>query len=63
MAQPTRDQVLTLDYSIAGQPAVFVEAKSIGTNSLDYTLAGQPIVGISPAIAPSSQGNFLMFFN
>lgn len=61
MTQPIRDQILTLDYAVGGQPADFVEAKLLSSNTLDYAVNGQPAFGISPTVSPSTSGNFLMF--
>lgn len=66
MALPTRDNVLTLDYSLGGQPAAFIEAKALSPSSatLDYSLEGQPVFGLSGATPPVVQNsNFLIFFN
>lgn len=54
MALPTRSDVLTLDYSGAGQPAAYVEAKTLTPSSatLDYTLAAQPVYGLANLIPP-----------
>ena len=60
MPLPTRSDVLTLDFTGAGQPAAYIEAKTLSPTSytLDYTLAAQPVVGLA---APEQNGRFLMF--
>ena len=66
MSLPSRDQVLTLDYTGQGQPAAYIEAKTLSPSSstLDYTLAGQPAFGITAeAVQVITSGAFLMFFN
>jgi len=49
MPLPTRSDVLTLDYTGAGQPAAYIEAKNLSPSSatLDYTLAAQPVFGLA----------------
>ena len=49
MALPTRNNVETLDYSLGGQPAALLEAKTLSPSSdtLDYSLEGQPITGLA----------------
>lgn len=58
MSLPTRTEVLTMDYSFNGQPAVFVEAKvlSPSTLSMDYSFNGQPFV------APNVDGRRIILF-
>jgi hypothetical protein len=53
MPLPTRTDVLTLDFTGAGQPAAYIEAKALSPSSatLDYTLAGQPAFGLPGAAA------------
>lgn len=66
MPLPSRDSVLTLDYSGQGQPAVYIEAKTLSPSSstLDYTIAGQPAFGITAgAVQVITSGAFLMFFS
>lgn len=47
MSLPTREQVLTLDYTLHGQPFASVAAKSsIDLDGLDYVLDGQPFWGL-----------------
>jgi hypothetical protein len=65
MPLPTRSDVLTLDYTGAGQPAAYIEAKTLSPSSatLDYTLAAQPVYGLaggSPPPPPVSSGNFFL---
>lgn len=50
MPLPTRTDVLTLDYSGAGQPAAYIEAKALSPSSatLDYSVAAQPVYGLAP---------------
>ena len=47
MSLPTRDNLLTMDYSYFGQPFVQVPAKSIDTNTMDYSYLGEPFWTIS----------------
>lgn len=58
MSLPTRSNVLTLDYTGFGQPAAYVEAKTLSPSSLTlgYTLQAQPVFGLfdSAPPAPSS---------
>jgi hypothetical protein len=68
MPLPTRTEVLTLDYTGAGQPAAYLEAKTLSPSSatLDYTLNGQPAYGLAdggPPPPPPGGGGFFMFFN
>jgi hypothetical protein len=68
MPLPTRSDVLTLDYTGAGQPAAYIEAKTLSPASatLDYTLAAQPVFGLpdgAPPPPPTSAGSFFFFFN
>lgn len=43
MALPTRDQILTGEYSLDGSPGIAVAAKSgIDLDSLEYSLDGSP---------------------
>ncbi len=49
MALPTSDQLLSLDYDDRGLPFVWVEAKSLTTESLDYDDRGLPFVGATGA--------------
>ena len=50
MPLPTRDQLLSLDYSGSGEPFVLVHAKSgINTLSLDVSSDGGPWVGLANA--------------
>jgi hypothetical protein len=64
MALPTRANVLTLDYSGYGQPAAYLEAKTLTPSSytLDYSLAAQPAVGLAGGSPPppSQNSNFFM---
>ena len=54
MALPTRTNVQTLDYSGAGQPAAYLEAKALSPSSatLDYTLNAQPVFALAPGTGP-----------
>lgn len=53
MALPKADDVVTLKYSLFGQPAAFLRAKpSIDTSGLGYTLYGQPFHGADAGSAP-----------
>ena len=66
MALPTRSNVQTLDFSGYGQPAAYLEAKSLSPSSatLDYSSYAQPAYGLPSGVAPVTQNsNFLMFFN
>lgn len=67
MPLPTRTSVLTLDFTGAGQPAAYIEAKALSPSSatLDYTLAAQPVYGFAPpgGAPPTNTGNFFMFFH
>ena len=66
MPLPTRSDVLTLDYTGAGQPAAYIEAKTLSPSSatLDYTLAAQPVFGLAAgAPPPAGVGSFFFFFN
>jgi hypothetical protein len=59
MALPTRDQVLTGEYSMDGSPAINVAAKSgIDADSLEYSLDGSPWWGteVSAAASPIKSG-------
>lgn len=53
MALPTRTNVLTLDYSGQGQPAAYIEAKTLSPTSLtlDYSKLGQPVIGLPAGAA------------
>ncbi len=56
MALPTSDQLLSLDYDDRGLPFVWVEAKSLTTESLDYDDRGLPFVGATGAAGPATTG-------
>ncbi len=56
MALPTSDQLLSLDYDDRGLPFVWVEAKSLTTESLDYDSRGLPFVGATGAAGPATTG-------
>lgn len=64
MPLPTRSDVLTLDYTGAGQPAAYIEAKTLSPSSatLDYTLQSQPVFGLAAGGPPPpvSSGNFFL---
>lgn len=64
MPLPTRSDVLTLDYAGAGQPAAYIEAKTLSPSSatLDYTLAGQPAFGLPDGAPPPPVVNTTNFF-
>lgn len=59
MSLPTRDDLLTMDFSYMGQPFVQVAAKAgIDLNTLDYSYMGQPfwalpVTGGSPPVTSS----------
>ena len=65
MSLPTRSDVLTLDFTGYGQPAAYIEAKTLSPSSatLDYTLAGQPAFGLPDGAPPPvvNTTNFFMF--
>ncbi len=66
MPLPTRSNVLTLDYSGYGQPAAYLEAKTLSptTYTLDYSGYGQPVIGLAnggPPPPAAQNSNFLMF--
>lgn len=68
MPLPTRSDVLTLDFTGAGQPAAYIEAKALSPSSytLDYTLAAQPAVGITAGGPPppaTQNSNFFMLLS
>lgn len=54
MPLPTRSNVLTLEYTGFGQPAAYVEAKTLSPSSstLDYTLQAQPVFGLFGSAPP-----------
>ena len=52
MALPTRSNVETLDFSGYGQPAAYLEAKSLSSGTLDYSLQAQPVFGLPAATTP-----------
>lgn len=59
MSLPTRSNVLTLEYTGFGQPAAYVEAKTLSPSSstLEYSLQAQPVFGLfdsAPPPPPSS---------
>jgi hypothetical protein len=48
MALPTRDNLLTMDFSYMGEPFVQVAAKSsVDTDGLDYSYLGEPFTGLT----------------
>jgi hypothetical protein len=49
MPLPTRTDVLTLDFTGYGQPAAYIEAKTLSPSSatLDYSVAAQPVYGLA----------------
>lgn len=53
MALPTRSDVQTLDFSGYGQPAAYLEAKTLSPSSytLDYSGYAQPVVGLASTAA------------
>jgi len=63
MALPSRNSVQTLDFSGYGQPAAYLEAKSLSSGTLDYSSYAQPVVGLTGA-APVVvvNGSFMVFF-
>jgi hypothetical protein len=65
MPLPTRSNVETLDYSGAGQPAAYLEAKTLTPSSytLDYSGYAQPVVGLPAGTPPppTQNSNFLVF--
>jgi hypothetical protein len=65
MPLPTRTDVLTLDFTGAGQPAAYIEAKALSPSSgtLDYTLAGQPAFGLAPGGAAAQNLSPNLFTN
>ena len=67
MPLPTRTDVLTLDFTGYGQPAAYIEAKTLSPSSatLDYSVAAQPVYGLPPGGPPPvvNTSNFFMFFN
>jgi hypothetical protein len=65
MPLPTRTDVLTLDFTGAGQPAAYIEAKALSPSSatLDYTLAGQPVYGLSDGGTPTQNLAPALFTN
>ena len=67
MSLPTRSDVLTLDFTGYGQPAAYIEAKTLSPSSatLDYTLAGQPAFGLpdgAVTLLPSLYSNANTFY-
>lgn len=58
MPLPTRSEVLTLDYTGYGQPAAYIEAKTLSpaSTTLDYTLQAQPVFGLA-AGGPTPSGS------
>ena len=67
MPLPTRSDVLTLDFTGYGQPAAYIEAKTLSPSSatLDYTLAGQPAFGLpdgAVTLLPSLYSNANTFY-
>ena len=65
MPLPTRSDVLTLDFTGAGQPAAYIEAKALTPSSatLDYTLQAQPAFGLADGAPPPvvNTSNFFLF--
>jgi hypothetical protein len=65
MPLPTRSDLQTLDYSGFGQPAAYLEAKTLTPSSytLDYSGYAQPVVGLPAGTPPPSaqNSNFLIF--
>ena len=53
MSLPTRDDLLTMDFSYMGQPFVQTATKSgIDLNTLDYSYLGQPFWAIASDYVP-----------
>jgi len=60
MSLPTRDNLLSMDYTFLGEPFVSVPSKdSIDLTTMDYTYLGEPFVVAFPAVIPPSSGTNL----